>query len=568
MCAYTAASHAQEDSEGLFQRALSEFSGGKYISARYDFSTLIERYPNSPYLTQSYLFLGKTFYNLHSYTEADSLAVKMRTVFPHTRYADWTHYLQAACSYKRGKTEAALDILARLAGTARDSTVKANSIRALERVMRPITDAGQFDASMKRHGIVFPTLDIASETGKPVQEPARVEPQSETAAAPTGPIRVGLLASLAGANSEYGAFLLKGVRAGFAGCDSIGGRPLELIVEDTRSDAVEAVCAVRRLKDQGVLAIIGPEFSSSTITAAIESNAHGIPFIAQTATDRDLTRIGKAVYQINFTPTVEAAALADFAVSHLGVTNAVIIASRDAWGKEIADAFTREMKKKQAEIVRTAFFTPDSETDDLGAIMRDIRTHAPKPRAFSDSLEAYALADTAAQDSTFFSSRTLTPIKTIGAVLISAMPRDAVKIANKILEYNIDATLLGDSGWNDQSVPEEGKRSVEGAYLVAPPGVLSGGTGASFLREAATDDDRQTVAMKGYDAAKVLIHCISDSAPDRQTLAVKLGELKAFRGASSFVTFYPLAHANSAVEFVRIMNGGFTQVRRDAGGGR
>ncbi len=569
LCVYATVAYGQDESEVLFQRALTEFSDGKFISARYDFGALIERHPYSPYLAQSYLFLGKTLYNLHSYTEADSVAARMRTVFPHTRYTDWTYYLQAACAYRKGKPAVALDILARLAESARDSTVKAGSIRALDHVIRPSVDDEQFNASIKRHGIVFMSLDAALAPEKPVDESANPAPARTEDT--TGTIRIGLLASLTGANSEYGSFLQKGVRAGLAGIDSIDGRPLEIIVEDTRSDAVETVCAVRRLNDLGVLAIIGPEFSSSTITAAIESNAHGIPFIAPTATDRDLTRIGTAIFQLNFTPSAEATALADFAVATLGISKAVIIASRDAWGKEIADTFTREMGKRKAEIVRTAFFTPDSETDDLGAIMRDIRAHAPKPPAFTDSLVANitdALSDTAATDSTYYSSRTLSPIKTIDAVLISATSRDAVKIANKLVEFNIIATLLGDSGWNDQSVPDEGKRFVEGAFLVSPPGVLSGGIGSSFLREAMSDDDRQTVAMKGYDAAIVLVHCITNGARDRRALAAHLEGIRAFRGSSSFITIDPQTHTNSTVEFVRIQNGGFTRVRRDARDGR
>ncbi len=299
-----------------------------------------------------------------------------------------------------------------------------------------------FNASIKRHGIVFMSLDAALAPEKPVDESANPAPARTEDT--TGTIRIGLLASLTGANSEYGSFLQKGVRAGLAGIDSIDGRPLEIIVEDTRSDAVETVCAVRRLNDLGVLAIIGPEFSSSTITAAIESNAHGIPFIAPTATDRDLTRIGTAIFQLNFTPSAEATALADFAVATLGISKAVIIASRDAWGKEIADTFhAGDGEKKSGDRTHRIFHPRFGDG-------RSWRDHARYKGACSeaaritDSLVANitdALSDTAATDSTYYSSRTLSPIKTIDAVLISATSRDAVKIANKLVEFNIIATL-------------------------------------------------------------------------------------------------------------------------------
>jgi hypothetical protein len=83
-----------------------------------------------------------------------------------------------------------------------------------------------------------------------------------------------------------------------------------------------------------------------------------------------------------------------------------------------------------------------------------------------------------------------------------------------------------------------------------------------------SNDDRQTVAMKGYDAAQVLVHCLNDGARDRRAFAADIEEIRVFRGSSSSITIDPHTHTNSAVEFVRIQNGGFTQVRRDARGGR
>lgn len=566
-----AAAHSQGDAEAVFKHGLAQYRLGKYVSARIDFRTLIDAYPYSPQVADAYVMLAKTLYCLDAFAEADSVSTKLRTIFPHSRYGEWTFYLQAACAYRTGNMDAALASLARLAGSSRDSTLKASSLRALKYVIQPLCPPERFAKALDSFAVDRAALDSA-----PPYAGSLFVPQIEREPSPAPPgkkkpwelspsFRIGLLSPLSGSNAELGLFLLKGVKAALAGQDSIDGKPIELIVEDIESDPVVTVLKVRKLAEQGVVAIIGPVFSITNITGAVESNTHGIPFIAPTATDAGLTNIGNGVFQLNFTPSVEAVALADFAVNVLSVSRAAIIASRDPWGMEMARVFAREIEKRNARIIRTTFFTPDSETEDMTGIMKELRTYAPKPPAFSDSTLAgstVALPDTVESDSTYYSSRTLTPITSIDAVLISAATSDAVKIASRIMEYNIQTVLLGDSGWSDLSVPEDGKRFIEGSYLIAPFGTLSGGIGSSLIQGAALNDDRETVAMKGYDAAAVLLRCIRQGARNPEEIIHSLETTRDFRGSSSVISFDPSHHANTAVAFIRIKNGIFQKVQR------
>jgi ABC-type branched-subunit amino acid transport system substrate-binding protein len=299
-------------------------------------------------------------------------------------------------------------------------------------------------------------------------------------------------------------------------------------------------------------------FSISNITAAVECNAHGIPFIAPTATDTGLTGIGRYVYQLNFTPTVQAEALAELAAGTVAASSAAIIASKDAWGQETARVFAREAEKRNVKIIRTDYFNPESDSsDDINAIMRNLRKIAPKPEAFTDSTNAtvrIAAADTTEVDSTLYTSVKLNPIDTIKAVFISATAPDAIKIASKLMEFNIVAMLLGDSGWNRSNVPEEGRQYVDGAILVAPPGQLSRGLGPVFQSGDSWNDDRLTVAMKGYDAGKLLLHCITQGAKDPESLAENLSAVQDFQGSASRISIDPSLHTNTAVDFVRIHN--------------
>jgi ABC-type branched-subunit amino acid transport system substrate-binding protein len=280
---------------------------------------------------------------------------------------------------------------------------------------------------------------------------------------------------------------------------------------------------------------------------------------------------------------VQAEKIAAFTVTTLGLTTTVVVASKDSWGEEAARSFTREMEKLKGKVVWTAFFNPESESEDISRLIQEIRDHAPKAETFDTgtvkiSESRVALPDTSAitphvlrtsgdpgKDASMYSSQKLLPVDTIQAILISATMPDAIKIASRIMEYNINAVLLGDSGWNDPTLPEEGKQYVEGAYLVAPAGELSGGTGTSFLKGDTFRDERDVIAMKGYDAGALISDILSSGARDPEALLKAMETVKSFQGSSSLITIDPGRHTNIAVEFTHIQNGIYTrapQVKR------
>jgi len=82
---------------------------------------------------------------------------------------------------------------------------------------------------------------------------------------PAPPLRVGFVAGLSGRNSDLGVSCRNGAQLGLAelnGGGGIGGRPLELLVQDDAQDPETARRAVEQLIDAGVVAIIGHSTSS------------------------------------------------------------------------------------------------------------------------------------------------------------------------------------------------------------------------------------------------------------------------------------------------------------------
>jgi ABC-type branched-subunit amino acid transport system substrate-binding protein len=567
------------DDEILFKRGTARYQQGKFVAARLDFREILDLYNNSPRETSAYVMLAKTYFRLGAYNEADSLALRLRIVFPHTGYREWTYYLEAACKFKKGDSKKALDILSSLAGTTKSKNLREHSLRALRFAIEPVVDKKSFYASLDAQSVNSADLEALSPDEQTPSQPIIAEesdniPKSAiTTKRPwenSQTIKIGCICPLNGQHAETGMQLLKGVKAGLSLLNSADGRKVDLIVEDTESDAVTSVLKVRKLIEDGVIAIIGPIYSADNIPAAVESNANGIPFIAPTATDTGLTQIGKYVFQLNLTSAVQAEKIAYFAATTLGLSTAAVVASKDSWGEDAARSFTSEMQKLKGKVVWTSFFNPETDSLDTSKIIQDIRDHAPKAETFADTVKIseseIALPDTSGVDVSTYSSQKLLPVETVQAIFISATMHDAIKIASRIMEYNISTVLLGDSGWNDPNLPEEGKQFVEGAYLVSPVGELSGGIGTVFLKGDANHDERDVIAMKGYDAGAVISACLKSGAHDPETLTKTMETVKSFQGASSLITIDPENHRNISVEFSLIQKGIYTratQIKHD-----
>ena len=555
---------ASNNTEALFKRGLLQYKQGKYVSARLDFNEIIVQHKISPYVTTSYMLLAKTLYNLGDYTKSASVASDLQQLYPHSRYNEWADYLISACDFKNGDTQKALETLARIAGNSKDENLKIHALSALQKNIEPVVDRdifiktlNDFDLKISDMENIQPTKEVSSLTFPDTSEMYTPEKIRDTDAT----VKIGLLAPLTGENSKQGNQLLRGINIANRKQNTIGDKKIELIVEDTESDPIIAMLKVREFAAKGVTAIIGPVYGESTVTAAIEANAAKIPFISPTAQDGGLTLIGPYIFQLNFTPIVQAKALADFAVNSLGFTNAAVIASDDRWGESVAVTFENEMQKNGARIIHTAFFDTNISLHDYNPIMSKIRELAPESTAVPESTividNGNAFPDTIVVklDPTSFGPQLLVPVNTVNGILISALASDAFQIAQRIAEYNINTILLGDSGWSTQNLAEEGGSLVEGAYMVS--------LGSEFFTTADggfSEGLDNVISLKGYDAFSLIFHCLGEGAYNSATLIEKLESVKNFNGLSSQITIDPNTHTNIAVNIAKIQNGTYIKV--------
>ncbi|MFC1552840.1 ABC transporter substrate-binding protein [Candidatus Latescibacterota bacterium] len=575
---------AQEDDAGaLFKRGLILFKQSKFVSARLDFKDIIDNHDSSEFVIPSHMMLAKTYFNLGDFELAESTAAAHRVLYTASPYFEWTQYLTAACKFRMGDNARAAAILSELASKTNNTVIKLRSLSTIKYIIMPIEGSESVSAILAENGLAMSVLediepseqvdniaviDIPAPPSTPRETVRNIAPQQQQSRnvrkvfKSGSALKIGLLTPLSGINSDMGNALMEGIRSVMANNPLAGERQIELIVEDTGSSPVTAVLKTRKLAGEGVIAIIGPILSDSTIPAAVESQSLGIPFIAPTTTTVEFTSIGKYVFQLNFNPIVQAEALAELAYDTLNFTNFAVIADNDPWGIAVAEKVSEEMEKRGAVNIWSDYIAEDLSTSS-DELFTKIREGAPQSSANTDSMVIYnygtAFPDTVyiTQEVLLSEERRPMPIDTIDCIFVSAASEEAIRVASLIMEYNIRTVILGDSGWwSNRRAFRGNERYLEGAIIVSSDSGLSGGREPSYSPSVSESVDSNNILItKGADSCSLLIHCLQNGAGNPEELVEMLESIKDYKGVSSDITIDPDRHTNNAVSFIQIRDG-------------
>lgn len=148
-------------------------------------------------------------------------------------------------------------------------------------------------------------------------------------------IKIGVDLELSQAVAQYGQKELEGIRLAIDEINKkggIGGKKIELVVIDNKSDKTEAQNVATKLAvRENVLAILGPATSGATKSAAVAATKHKVPIISPSATDDAVTvdeKTGKTktyVFRTCFNDSFQGNIMANFALKTLKAKKAAII---------------------------------------------------------------------------------------------------------------------------------------------------------------------------------------------------------------------------------------------------
>jgi branched-chain amino acid transport system substrate-binding protein len=190
-----------------------------------------------------------------------------------------------------------------------------------------------------------------------------------------GPIKLGVIQPLSGPVAASGNYVRMGAEIGRDWVNARGGvlgRPIELVIEDNKSDPKEAASAAEKLivRDK-VPAIMGAWGSSMTLAVMPKLEEYGVPMVVETSSAASITKKGNPwVFRISPPSEMEALGLEKY-LDRLGIKKADFLAVNTDWGRGAVTAFGDILKRKGRDVGAVEFM--DQAATDMSAQLTKIR---------------------------------------------------------------------------------------------------------------------------------------------------------------------------------------------------
>ncbi len=346
-------------------------------------------------------------------------------------------------------------------------------------------------------------------------------------------IRLGCYIPMTGAAAAMGQVAWKGIEVAQRLQPQVLGRPVRLILVDTKSDRIEAANAVSRLIERDkVAAIIGEVISGNTLAGTPIAERVQMPNITPTATNPLVTQKRQYAFRACFVDTFQGMAAARFARENLQAqTAAVIIDQAQDYCVGLANYFMQEFKRRGGQIVATTYI----QTGDQ---------------------------DFAAQ---------ISAIKPLQPDLVYApnyYAEDAL-LARQMRELGLQCPILTGDGAQVADLVKIGGPAVEGMYFTAHfhREAVAGPLARAFIQayEADTKREVDAFAALGADCYFLLLQAISKAGTlEGPKIRQALAETKDFPGVSGTLTMGPDNNPIKEVMILKVENGRFTLVTKMA----
>ena len=332
---------------------------------------------------------------------------------------------------------------------------------------------------------------------------------------------IGLLLPMSGEYLLYGKAVQRGVSLG------MDTTMFRVVTYDTKGDPIDALKATRSMiEHDDVLAIIGPVLSMPTTAAAGVANNRGIPLISPTSTEGRISGIGSYIFQLNLSLQSQAEAIADFAVSSLGLFDIAIIYPKDAYGEGLSKIFKDVATSGGGRVLVTVGY--EAGTTDFKKQILAVKASSPQ------------------------------------AIFIPAYPDDIVLIAPQIRYHLFEGTILGAGGWHSEKVTRLGEKYVEGAVFAAVETGYAGGESSrrfETLYESKFGSKPSRHSALGYDAIQLIQNASRDPQTTSEILMERLSMVTTYWGASGVISLASSDDASGQAKIYTINRGRFKRIK-------
>lgn len=320
-------------------------------------------------------------------------------------------------------------------------------------------------------------------------------------------VKIGLISPLTGplapfASSEGTILAIEELNA----AGGIGGRKIELIIEDGKCQGSAAAAAAQKLVAvDGVKYILGGQCSIETLAIAPILNKARVVTIASTSSSPEISEAGPYIFRTSASSLKQGVVLAEYAYSKAGYRNVSMLSEETPYAEPITASFQREFLRLGGKLKGIKYF--NSATADFRSLLAPIGV---------DKSEALV-------------------------IVAQSIPL-AAQVVRQLSEIKLDLPLLGSettgnvpSTWPQYSSLFEGMVFAQPDYQLTGPlavGMIGrynkrfGGTGLKYPYQA-----------EAYDAANILVKTIERCGDDVELVRQCLEALKDFPGVTGKISF-------------------------------
>jgi branched-chain amino acid transport system substrate-binding protein len=290
----------------------------------------------------------------------------------------------------------------------------------------------------------------------------------------TGDILVGLYGSLTGDGASFGQSSKEGAQLAVdeinAAGGLLGGRKIQLLIEDDQSKPEEASNAVTKLITQNkVVAVLGEVASRRSLAAAPICQKYQVPMITPSSTNERVTAIGDYIFRVCFIDPFQGRVLAKFAYNDLKARKVAILKDiQQDYSVGLTDSVTKNFTALGGEVLDpVSYSTGDS---DFHPILTRVRSQNPD------------------------------------AIFVTGYYPEAAIIARQARELGMKMPLLGGDGWVGDAL-KNGREALGNCFISNhysgdnPDSVVQNFVKAYHAKFSREPD---SIAALAYDAVKVL----------------------------------------------------------------
>jgi branched-chain amino acid transport system substrate-binding protein len=308
---------------------------------------------------------------------------------------------------------------------------------------------------------------------------AACERRSDSGAASTGDIVVGLYASLTGDGASFGQSSREGAELAVAEINAagglLGGRRITMLVEDDQSKPEEASSAVTKLVTQDrAVAIIGEVASRRTLAAAPVAQRYQVPLITPASTNERVTAVGDYIFRVCFIDPFQGEVLAKFAYNDLKARKVAVLKDiQQDYSVGLTESIVKNFQALGGTVSEPVSYS--SGDADFRAVLTKIRAERPD------------------------------------AVFATGYYSEAAIIVRQARELGMTMPILGGDGWVGDPL-RNGREALKNTYI---SNHYSGDNPApvvqNFVKAYREKFGREpdSIAALGYDAIKVLADAIT-----------------------------------------------------------